>query len=186
MKRLSTCASLDPLLSARHLHDLKTSVAGEKKFQSEVKIEAGGIDWFQKHFEKHSSMHLSSLIRATSDGAPHSSLSQLFRNLWFYIALLGLGPPLPNAAPSVPRPLTKGTAKLVNTSMHAVLGPYAYPAVWIEAVETIAEGTPPLVVSLLVWACAYTLFGCRKRPRRWVGVHPLGRHCSKSVFYTRF
>jgi hypothetical protein len=78
---------------------------------------------------------------------PALCLVQLFRNLWFYIALLGLGPPLPGASSSVPRALTKGTAKLVNTSMQAVTGPYAFPPAWIQAVETIAEGTPPLVVS---------------------------------------
>lgn len=74
---------------------------------------------------------------------------QLFRNLWFYIALLGLGPALPGSATTIPRPLTKGTAKLVNTSMRAVTGPCAYPA-WTQAIETIAEGTPPLVVGFLI------------------------------------
>ncbi|KAL5788548.1 hypothetical protein ACOSP7_005497 [Xanthoceras sorbifolium] len=82
------------------------------------------------------------------------SLLKLFRNLWFYLALFGLAPPI--LKPQSP------TAKSVSTSLNsagsmgaiplqAVGGPYMWNAVWSAAVQRIAQGTPPLVVSSVKW-----------------------------------
>ncbi|OIT04706.1 PREDICTED: phosphatidylinositol 4-kinase alpha 1 [Nicotiana attenuata] len=81
------------------------------------------------------------------------SLLKLFRNLWFYIALFGLAPPLQNL---------NGMAKSVSTTLNsvgsmgaialqAVSGPYMWSADWSSAVQRISQGTPPLVVSSVKW-----------------------------------
>lgn len=80
------------------------------------------------------------------------SLLKLFRNLWFYIALFGLAPPIVK---------TQGTTKLVSTTLNsvgsmgvcalqAVSGPYMWNAQWSSAVQRISQGTPPLVSSLVL------------------------------------
>lgn len=76
------------------------------------------------------------------------SLLKLFRNLWFYIALFGLAPPIVKA----PTPTVKPTSNSVNsmgsmsaTALQAVGGPYMWNTQWALAVQRIAQGTPPLV-----------------------------------------
>lgn len=80
------------------------------------------------------------------------SLLKLFRNLWFYIALFGLAPPIQK---------TQGTTKSVSTTLNsagsnsvgsvgtialqAVGGPYMWNSLWSSAVQRISQGTPPLV-----------------------------------------
>ncbi|KAG5391470.1 hypothetical protein IGI04_021433 [Brassica rapa subsp. trilocularis] len=80
------------------------------------------------------------------------SLLKLFRNLWFYIALFGLAPPILKA----PTPAGKSTSNSANSgSMNAALqavgGPYMWNTEWIIAVQRISQGTPPLVVSSVKW-----------------------------------
>ncbi|KAH0920787.1 hypothetical protein HID58_020805 [Brassica napus] len=59
------------------------------------------------------------------------SLLKLFRNLWFYIALFGLAPPIVKPQPA--------------------RGPYMWNTQWSLAVQRISQGTPPLVVSSVKW-----------------------------------
>ncbi|CAA0827597.1 Phosphatidylinositol 4-kinase alpha 1 [Striga hermonthica] len=81
------------------------------------------------------------------------SVLKLFRNLWFYIALFGLAPPIQK---------TKTTTKSVSTALssvgsmgtialQAVGGPYMWNSLWSSAVQRISLGTPPLVVSSVKW-----------------------------------
>ncbi|KAL2254732.1 phosphatidylinositol 4-kinase alpha 1 isoform X2 [Sesamum indicum] len=81
------------------------------------------------------------------------SLLKLFRNLWFYIALFGLAPPIQK---------TQGMKKSVSTTLNsvgsmgttalqAVGGPYMWNSLWSSAVQRISQGTPPLVVSSVKW-----------------------------------
>ncbi|KAL3621224.1 Phosphatidylinositol 4-kinase alpha 1 [Castilleja foliolosa] len=79
------------------------------------------------------------------------SLLKLFRNLWFYIALFGLAPPIQK---------TQVTTKAVSTALNsvgstialqAVGGPYMWNSLWSSAVQRISQGTPPLVVSSVKW-----------------------------------
>ncbi|KAL0722968.1 hypothetical protein Bca4012_037567 [Brassica carinata] len=80
------------------------------------------------------------------------SLLKLFRNLWFYVALFGLAPPIVKA----PSPAVKSTSNSVNSSgsmsgLQAVGGPYMWNTQWALAVQRISQGTPPLVVSSVKW-----------------------------------
>lgn len=75
------------------------------------------------------------------------SLLKLFRNLWFYIALFGLAPPVQKSA--VP---TKSVSTTLNSAgsvgsvtLQAVAGPYMWNTEWSSAVQRISQGTPPLV-----------------------------------------
>ncbi|OIT19854.1 phosphatidylinositol 4-kinase alpha 1, partial [Nicotiana attenuata] len=77
------------------------------------------------------------------------SLLKLFRNLWFYVALFGLAPPLQNH-----HGMTKSVSTTLNSvcslgsvALQAVSGPYMWSADWFSAVQRISQGTPPLVVS---------------------------------------
>ncbi|KAI8532956.1 hypothetical protein RHMOL_Rhmol11G0258500 [Rhododendron molle] len=81
------------------------------------------------------------------------SLLKLFRNLWFYIALFGLAPPIQKT--EVP---TKSVSTVLNsvgsmgaTALQAVGGPYMWNTLWCSAVQRISQGTPPLVVSSVKW-----------------------------------
>ncbi|KAI4298362.1 hypothetical protein L6164_031933 [Bauhinia variegata] len=81
------------------------------------------------------------------------SLLKLFRNLWFYVALFGLAPPIQK----VQQP-TKSVSSTLNSvgsmgtiALQAVGGPYMWNMEWSSAVQRIAQGTPPLVVSSVKW-----------------------------------
>ncbi|CAH9124376.1 unnamed protein product [Cuscuta epithymum] len=86
----------------------------------------------------------------TSDIEP--SLLKLFRNLWFYIALFGLAPPVTK---------NQTTTKSVYTAQNSVGSTGATVlqevagsdgnAQWSFAVQCISHGTPPLVVSSVKW-----------------------------------
>ncbi|KAL5722458.1 1-phosphatidylinositol 4-kinase [Ranunculus cassubicifolius] len=81
------------------------------------------------------------------------SLLKLFRNLWFYIALFGLAPPIQkNFLPSKSISTTlNSVGSISGMAFQAVAGPYMYNIQWSEAVQRIAQGTPPLVVSSVKW-----------------------------------
>ncbi|KAL2513533.1 Phosphatidylinositol 4-kinase alpha 1 [Forsythia ovata] len=81
------------------------------------------------------------------------SLLKLFRNLWFYIALFGLAPPLQKT-----QVMTKSVSTTLNSvgsmgtiALQAVGGPYMWNMQWSSAVQLISRGTPPLVVSSVKW-----------------------------------
>ncbi|KAM6557546.1 hypothetical protein CsatB_004565 [Cannabis sativa] len=81
------------------------------------------------------------------------SLLKLFRNLWFYVTLFGLAPPIQKTQP----PTTKSTSTSLNSvgtgtiALQAVGGPYMWNTQWSSAVQRIAQGTPPLVVGSVKW-----------------------------------
>jgi len=75
------------------------------------------------------------------------SLLKLFRNLWFYVALFGLAPPIQkNQNPAKPSssPLS-GEGSMSTIALHAVDGPYMWNMQWASAIQHIAQATPPLV-----------------------------------------
>ncbi|XP_051136769.1 phosphatidylinositol 4-kinase alpha 1-like [Andrographis paniculata] len=86
------------------------------------------------------------------------SLLKLFRNLWFYIALFGLAPPIQKAGPNT-KPVSSTSNIAGSTSggttgtlvLQAVTGPYMWDSSWASAVQCISKGTPPLVVSSVKW-----------------------------------
>ncbi|KAG8097936.1 hypothetical protein GUJ93_ZPchr0013g34130 [Zizania palustris] len=81
------------------------------------------------------------------------SLLKLFRNLWFYIVLFGLAPPIQsNQAPTKPVSTSLSTTESISAiALQAVAGPYMWNSQWCVAVQHIAQGTPPLVVSSAKW-----------------------------------
>uniref|UniRef100_A0A1S3YAB4 Phosphatidylinositol 4-kinase alpha 1-like n=1 Tax=Nicotiana tabacum TaxID=4097 RepID=A0A1S3YAB4_TOBAC len=81
------------------------------------------------------------------------SLLKLFRNLWFYVSLFGLAPPLQDH-----HGMTKSVSTTLNSvgstgaiALQAVSDPNMWSAVWSSAVQRISQGTPPLVVSSMKW-----------------------------------
>ncbi|XVF01443.1 hypothetical protein REPUB_Repub04eG0089700 [Reevesia pubescens] len=81
------------------------------------------------------------------------SLLKLFRNLWFYVALFGLAPPIQKIhTPTKSVSTTLNSVGSMGTiALQAVGGPYMWNALWSSAVQRIAQGTPPLVVSSVKW-----------------------------------
>ncbi|KAL3684958.1 hypothetical protein R1sor_002980 [Riccia sorocarpa] len=97
-----------------------------------------------------------------------ASLHKLFRNLWFYIALFALAPPLQKGPLPLGKsgaivnhmhlgqsqPIPAGSGIVFSTGslpLQAVAGPYAWNPEWSAAAERITQGTPPLVVSSVKW-----------------------------------
>nr|XP_043623129.1 phosphatidylinositol 4-kinase alpha 1-like [Erigeron canadensis] len=78
------------------------------------------------------------------------SLMKLFRNLWFYIALFGLAPPVVNSMKSN-YTTSNSSSSTTAVSLQAVNGPYMWNPQWASAVQHISQGTPPLVVSSVKW-----------------------------------
>lgn len=78
---------------------------------------------------------------------------KLFRNLWFYVALFGLAPPIQkNLVPTKSISTTLNSVGSMSTiALQAVGGPYMWNTQWSSAVQRIAHGTPPLVVSSVKW-----------------------------------
>ncbi|KAJ6671341.1 hypothetical protein OIU85_015128 [Salix viminalis] len=104
---------------------------------------------------------LSAVAEICSDFDPtvnaEPSLLKLFRNLWFYIALFGLAPPIQK----IQQP-TKSVSTTLNSvgsmgtiALQAVGGPYMWNAQWSSAVQRIAQGTPPLGCNRLLFWNAY-------------------------------
>lgn len=80
------------------------------------------------------------------------SLLKLFRNLWFYIALFGLAPPILTSPPTKSVSTSLNSAGSVGSvALQAVAGPYMWNMEWSSAVQRISQGTPPLVVSSVKW-----------------------------------
>ncbi|KAK4491384.1 hypothetical protein RD792_002127 [Penstemon davidsonii] len=81
------------------------------------------------------------------------SLLKLFRNLWFYIALFGLAPPIQKtqAMPKSISSTLNSVGSMGAIPLQAVAGPYMWNSLWSSAVQRISQGTPPLVVSSVKW-----------------------------------
>lgn len=100
---------------------------------------------------------LPAVAEICSDFDPSSNvepaLLKLFRNLWFYIVLFGLAPPIQkNGSSHVPSKTVASSLPSVGSSgslaLQAVGGPYMFNKPWSQAVQQIAQGTPPLVRAL--------------------------------------
>lgn len=81
------------------------------------------------------------------------SLLKLFRNLWFYIALFGLAPPIQKSQATM-KPISttlNSVGSMSTVALQAVGGPYMWNTQWSFAVQRISQGTPPLVVSSVKW-----------------------------------
>ncbi|KAF6153028.1 hypothetical protein GIB67_003933, partial [Kingdonia uniflora] len=86
----------------------------------------------------------------TTDVDP--SLLKLFRNLWFYVALFGLAPPIQNQVPKKSTTTTLNSEGSMSAmALQAVAGPYLWNSQWSSAVQHIAKATPSLVVSPVKW-----------------------------------
>ncbi|KAF9594951.1 hypothetical protein IFM89_035521 [Coptis chinensis] len=81
------------------------------------------------------------------------SLLKLFRNLWFYIALFGLAPPLIQkiVLPTKFSTILDSVGSMSGTTFQVVVGPDMWNTQWSVVVQRIAQGTPPLVVSSVKW-----------------------------------
>lgn len=81
------------------------------------------------------------------------SLLKLFRNLWFYIALYGLAPPIQKVSvpPKSDSSALSGVGSMSTISLQSVGGPYMWNGQWPSAIQRIAQATPPLVVSSVKW-----------------------------------
>lgn len=81
------------------------------------------------------------------------SILKLFRNLWFYVALFGLAPPIQKNQPQIKSVSTtlNSVGSMGALALQAVGGPYMWNTQWSAAVQRIAQGTPPLVVSSVKW-----------------------------------
>lgn len=79
-----------------------------------------------------------------------NSLQKLFRNLWFYIALYGLAPPIQKT-----QQLNTCSRFMASSRSHNVLqsisGTDALNEEWLSAVNQLALCTPPLVVTSIKW-----------------------------------
>ncbi|RVW21374.1 Phosphatidylinositol 4-kinase alpha 1 [Vitis vinifera] len=75
------------------------------------------------------------------------SILKLFRNLWFYVALFGLAPPIQKNQPQIKSVSTtlNSVGSMGALALQAVGGPYMWNTQWSAAVQRIAQGTPPLV-----------------------------------------
>lgn len=75
------------------------------------------------------------------------SLLKLFRNLWFYVVLFGLAPPIQTnqLQPKSTSTTLNNSGSTSTVTLQAVAGPYMWNGQWSAAVQCIARGTPPLV-----------------------------------------
>ncbi|XP_024530657.1 phosphatidylinositol 4-kinase alpha 1 [Selaginella moellendorffii] len=85
--------------------------------------------------------------------AVEPSLLKLFRNLWFYIVLFGLAPPIQREQSSLKSYAisTSSMGSMSAMALQAVAGPYLWNAQWSAAVQRLTEATPPLLVSSVKW-----------------------------------
>lgn len=79
------------------------------------------------------------------------ALLKLYRNLWFYIVRFGLAPPIQQKKQS-----SKSVSTVLNSAgssgsvtLQSITGPYMWDIQWFEAVQHIAQRTPPLVRKMI-------------------------------------
>lgn len=84
-------------------------------------------------------------------------LLKLLRNLWFYIALFGLAPPIQKVpmsskSASLSRSqVTMSRSQQTMNGMYAISGPYLLSPDWAAAVIRLTLATPALVVNPMKW-----------------------------------
>ncbi|KAF9590626.1 hypothetical protein IFM89_035944 [Coptis chinensis] len=89
------------------------------------------------------------------------SLLKLFRNLWFYVALFGLALPIQKVVLLTKfSTILNSAGSMSGTTFQVVVGPYMWNTPWSVAIQLIAQGTPPLVVSSVKWL-EYELLSCQ-------------------------
>ncbi|KAG0561044.1 hypothetical protein KC19_9G032800 [Ceratodon purpureus] len=85
-----------------------------------------------------------------------SSMQKLFRNLWFYIVLYGLAPPIHKTqqqnghSMSSSRSISSSNRGRLNINQ-TISGAYNWNEEWLSAVKRLTQSTPPLVVTSLKW-----------------------------------
>ncbi|BBM99420.1 phosphatidylinositol 4-kinase A [Marchantia polymorpha subsp. ruderalis] len=90
----------------------------------------------------------------TQDVEP--AMLKMYRNLWFYIALFGLAPPVQKQQQLSLRQISNQAGNISSThsslmALQAVGGTYMWNSQWSAAATLITHGTPPLVVSSVKW-----------------------------------
>lgn len=78
-------------------------------------------------------------------------LLKLVRNLWFYIALFGLAPPIQKSQASS-KSSSMGRSQAFMSGIQSVSGPYLWSPEWSASVRRLSLVTPPLV-SCLCYTC---------------------------------
>lgn len=99
-----------------------------------------------------------------------TSLQKLFRNLWFYIVLYGLAPPIQNTQQrtTYSRSMSSsrsrsgssirsrnGSSTIRGALIQTVSGPYSWNGEWLSAVNRLSQSTPPLVSQVLLPTCPF-------------------------------
>jgi len=93
-----------------------------------------------------------------------TSLQKLFRNLWFYIVLYGLAPPIQNTQQrttySRSMSSTGGTSGSLTSGgalsvFQTVSGPHSVNEECLSAVYRLTQSTPPLVSQVLLSTCPF-------------------------------
>jgi phosphatidylinositol 4-kinase len=75
-------------------------------------------------------------------------LLKLFCNLWFYIALFGLAPPIRKAQSTLMLSSMSLASQGTMSGIQALSGPYVWSPEWASAVLCLSQTTPPLVSGL--------------------------------------
>ncbi|KAH8969995.1 hypothetical protein BDL97_02G062700 [Sphagnum fallax] len=78
-------------------------------------------------------------------------LLKLFCNLWFYIALFGLAPPIRKAQSTLMLSSMSLASQGTMSGIQALSGPYVWSPEWASAVLRLSQTTPPLVLSSVKW-----------------------------------
>ncbi|RAL49359.1 hypothetical protein DM860_012792 [Cuscuta australis] len=139
---------VNPKLRSDYRHRL-LSLCSEVGLAAEAKSGRSGADFLGPL--------LPAVAEICSDFDPSVDIEpavlKLFRNLWFYVALFGLAPPIQKNQ-SIPKPVSttlNSVGSMGSIALQAVSGPYMWNSQWSIAVQRISQGTPPLVVSSVKW-----------------------------------
>ncbi|CAH9107177.1 unnamed protein product [Cuscuta epithymum] len=139
---------VNPKLRSDYRHRL-LSLCSEVGLAAEAKSGRSGADFLGPL--------LPAVAEICSDFDPsvdiEPALLKLFRNLWFYVALFGLAPPIQKNQ-GIPKPVSttlNSVGSMGTIALQAVSGPYMWDSQWSSAIQRISQGTPPLVVSSVKW-----------------------------------
>ncbi|CAH9056262.1 unnamed protein product [Cuscuta europaea] len=139
---------VNPKLRSDYRHRL-LSLCSEVGLAAEAKSGRSGADFLGPL--------LPAVAEICSDFDPsvdiEPAILKLFRNLWFYVALFGLAPPIQKNQ-GIPKPVStilNSVGSMGTIALQAVSGPYMWDSQWSSAILRISQGTPPLVVSSVKW-----------------------------------